>query len=63
MTSRGGAQRLPARKILAIEEVAVGVAHAEEQMDGTPPRVGPHETGKRADAGARADQDQGRRDR
>ena len=36
------------------------MAHPEEQVDGTPPRIGPHETGERADTGSRPDQDQGR---
>ena len=40
-------------QLLAIEEVAGRVAHAEEQVHGPLPRIGPDEAGERTDAGSR----------
>src|SRR5690606_38959980 len=51
---------LPAGHFLAIEEVAVGMAHAEEQVNRPAARVAAHEARERPDAGPRADQDQRR---
>src|SRR5690606_20245950 len=51
---------LPGEHLFAVEEVAVGMAHAEEQVGGPAARVTAHEARQRADARPGADQDERR---
>ena len=52
---------MPLLQLFAIEEVAGGVAHAEEQMHGAARGIAADETGQRADPRTSANEDHRRR--